>query len=158
MFFAAARAASEPIHHCLDWFGASQAVARQWLKAGYSAVSFDIKLNHEHDMVSESGRKNLLTIAAQLHSHAAVICAPPCSLFSPACASVHQRNWFRPEGNPTVFLVRLAQQILHNFATLLRVILSAAPTLSVIVEQPSGSWCYKQWFMEILIEDFDLLP
>lgn len=65
MFFAAARAASEPIHHCLDWFGASQAVARQWLKAGYSAVSFDIKLNHEHDMVSESGCKNLLTIAAQ---------------------------------------------------------------------------------------------
>lgn len=47
---------------------------------------------------------------------------------------------------------------LYSEATLLRVILSAAPTLSVIVEQPSGSWCYKQWFMEILIEDFDLLP
>lgn len=67
-------------------------------------------------------------LSLRLHSHAAVICAPPCSLFSPACASVHQRNWFRPEGNPTVFLVRLAQQILHNFVLWLQ-----------LTEQSSGS-------------------
>ena len=41
-------------------------------------------------------------------------------------------------------------------AVLVRLILVAIPSINVMVEQPSGSWGYKQWFMEILLEDFSL--
>lgn len=156
-WFQSARAAAEHNVHCLDWFGASQSVSRTWIARGYRAFAFDIKLCTSQDMVNRDGCYLLLKMAAQLHAQAALICAPPCSLFSPACASVHKRNWFRPEGDTTVFLVRLSQQILSNFAVLLRILLTTVPTLNLVVEQPSGSWSYKQWFMEILIEDLHLI-
>lgn len=131
-WFQSARAAAEHNVHCLDWFGASQSVSRTWIARGYRAFAFDIKLCTSQDMVNRDGCYLLLKMAAQLHAQAALICAPPCSLFSPACASVHKRNWFRPEGDTTVFLVRLSQQILSNFAVLLRILLTTVPTLILI--------------------------
>ena len=153
------------------------------------------------DLHGPSDRRCFVQQVCRLFEKAAIICAPPCSLFSPACSSLHMRSFWRPEGNPTVFLVRLSQRILHNFvpcqflevwvllclsmfihvhcmhgylylpyiypymskcgsifeATLLRLVVSAMPAVSVIIEQPSGSWCFRQWFMEILIEDLSLL-
>ena len=45
---------------------------------------------------------------------ALLMCAPPCSLFVGACASVHRRTWRNPYGNIQVFKVRLANRIWAN--------------------------------------------
>lgn len=53
----------------------------------------------------------------RLKNQGIIICAPPCSLFSPACASVHRRTFENPEGDQKVWKVRLAQRIWENMAT-----------------------------------------
>ncbi len=45
-----------------------------------------------------------------------VVCAPPCSLYSAACQSVHQRTPTNPGGNLAVYKVRLAHRIWANMA------------------------------------------
>ena len=46
-------------YSCLDLFGVSQNVATAWRDAGYSAVSYDIKLDPLHDITTEAGVKYL---------------------------------------------------------------------------------------------------
>lgn len=53
----------------------------------------------------------------RLHDNALVTLAPPCSLMGPACSSVHKRTAARPQGDLTVWKVRLAQRIFANMAT-----------------------------------------
>ena len=52
----------------------------------------------------------------RLHDTAAVVAAPPCSLYGPASASVHQRSLAQPEGNLNNYKVRLARRIWINMA------------------------------------------
>ena len=49
----------------LDLFGASQRVANTWIRNGYSAVAFDIKISASHDICTEAGFKKLLEMAMQ---------------------------------------------------------------------------------------------
>lgn len=51
---------------CLDLFGASKRVAETWIRAGYAACAFDIKLNVKHDIVTERGFKLLMAMGMQL--------------------------------------------------------------------------------------------
>lgn len=44
-----------------------------------------------------------------------MVCAPPCSLYGPACSSIHQRTKQNPAGNLQNFKVRLARRIWVNF-------------------------------------------
>ena len=44
-----------------------------------------------------------------------MMACPPCSLFGPACSSVHRRCWDNPYGNTKVFKVRLANRIFMSF-------------------------------------------
>ena len=50
----------------------------------------------------------------RLMNGAMLVLAPPCSLFVPACSSVHRRTVANPEGNQAVLKVRLAQRIWRN--------------------------------------------
>ena len=50
---------------CMDVFGASERVAATWQDAGYNAMSYDIKINPSHDIVSEAGFKCMLRMALQ---------------------------------------------------------------------------------------------
>ena len=45
-----------------------------------------------------------------------VVAAPPCSLYSAVCQSVHQRTKANPAGNVAVYKVRLAHRIWANMA------------------------------------------
>ena len=51
----------------------------------------------------------------RLTNSALVVAAPPCSLYGPACASVHRRSASNPMGDLKVFKVRLARRIWLNF-------------------------------------------
>ena len=53
------------IYSVLDLFGASQRVANTWIRNGYSAVAFDIKISANHDICTEAGFKELLSMAMQ---------------------------------------------------------------------------------------------
>ena len=55
----------KPKYDCLDVFGASQKVSKTWIAAGFRSVSFDIKLNREHDLVSEKGFHALMRLGAE---------------------------------------------------------------------------------------------
>lgn len=49
----------------LDLFGASTRVARTFIRGGYAAVSFDIKLSPKHDITCAFGFRVLCTMAMQ---------------------------------------------------------------------------------------------
>ena len=51
----------------------------------------------------------------RLTNSALVVAAPPCSLYGPACASVHRRSASNPMADLKVFKVRLARRIWLNF-------------------------------------------
>ena len=53
--------------------------------------------------------------AFRLADNGLVVAAPPCSLYGPACQSVHQRCVQNPGGNWQVFKVRLAWRIWTSF-------------------------------------------
>lgn len=101
---------------CLDLLGASQHVADAFTSQGYPAVSFDIALNPAHDVCSEDGFKALCSLGMQMIEGGLCVCAPPCSLYSAACQSIHQRTRTNPGGNRKVFKVRLAHRIWANMA------------------------------------------
>lgn len=56
-------------------------------------------------------------MAPRLRDDGFICAAPPCSLFGPACASVHKRNWHNVEGDKKVFKVRLANRVWKNFVS-----------------------------------------
>ena len=56
-----------------------------------------------------------LFVLLRLVDNGLVAAAPPCSLYGPACASVHKRSVDRPEGDLKRFKVRLARRIWYNF-------------------------------------------
>lgn len=47
-------------YDCIDAFGASGRVKDTWLRAGFQAIGFDIKLSPDHDLTSETGFKALV--------------------------------------------------------------------------------------------------
>lgn len=53
----------------------------------------------------------------RLRADALLMLCPPCSLYSPACQSAHQRTEVNPLGNLKNFKVRLALRIWSNMAT-----------------------------------------
>ena len=53
--------------HVLDLFGYSQKVASTSTRAGYRALSYDVKLDKSHDICSQLGFRALLRMAMQLH-------------------------------------------------------------------------------------------
>ena len=46
-----------------------------------------------------------------------IVAAPPCSMFGPACSSVHRRSLSAPQGDLRNFKVRLSNRIWMNFVT-----------------------------------------
>ena len=56
---------AEPKYHVLEAFGASQRLKSAWKSAGFSGVSFDIKLAARHDLCTEQGVKTLLSMAME---------------------------------------------------------------------------------------------
>ena len=54
-------------------------------------------------------------VDARLVHDALCVCAPPCSLFGPACTSVHRRHILGPAGDESVYKVRLSNRIWRNF-------------------------------------------
>lgn len=53
------------IYSVLDLFGASKRVAKTWIENGYSAVAYDIKISATHDICTEAGFKELITMGMQ---------------------------------------------------------------------------------------------
>ena len=51
----------------------------------------------------------------RLRDDGLIVAAPPCSLYGPACASVHKRSALNPAGDLSNFKVRLARVIHNNF-------------------------------------------
>lgn len=130
---------------CLDLFGATQRVGRCWRKYGYSSLSYDIKLGGpNHDITSEGGFRALLDMGARLDRRGIVIAAPPCSLYGPCCASVHRRSHANVRGNMDNFKVRLAWRIWTSFAVFLEILHGVRENLYCFIEQPSGSWAFRQ--------------
>ncbi|CAK9105996.1 unnamed protein product [Durusdinium trenchii] len=146
------------IYHVLDAFGASQKVCNVWQAQGLAGIAYDIKLAAGHDMTAEVGVKEFLRMGLQLHDGGLIAAAPPCSLFVPACASVHRRSLARPQGNQRNFKVRLANRIWSNFATCVHILLSLRPSLYLVIEQPTGSWAFKQPEMQRLTDVLGLPP
>ena len=62
-----------------------------------------------------------LAFHLRLRDGGLVAAAPPCSLFVPACASVHKRSIARPRGDQRNFKVRLAGRIWTNFVAKLTI-------------------------------------
>ena len=60
------------------------------------------------------------TLQPRLKNGGMLTCAPPCSLFVPACSSVHRRTFANPEGNQAILKVRLAQRIWKNMDSWIR--------------------------------------
>ncbi|CAL1166269.1 unnamed protein product [Cladocopium goreaui] len=145
-------------YDCIDAFGASGRVKDTWLRAGFQAIGFDIKLSPDHDLTSETGFKALVKMGLKLKQEGILICAPPYSLFGPACSSIHRRTRDNPAGDQSNFKVRLAQRIWKSFAVAVGMITDMRPDLFVVIEQPSGSWAFKQDFMLTLIAGLQLLP
>ena len=52
-------------YHCIDAFGASGRVKDTWLRAGFQAIGFDIKLSPDHDLTSETGFKALVKMGLE---------------------------------------------------------------------------------------------
>ena len=52
----------------------------------------------------------------RLVPHGLVCGGPPCSLFVGACASIHERSFWRPLGDQSRFKVRMSNQIWFNTA------------------------------------------
>ena len=52
-------------YHCIDAFGASGRVKDTWLRAGFQAIGFDIKLSPDHDLTSETGFKALVQMGLE---------------------------------------------------------------------------------------------
>ncbi|CAE8602990.1 unnamed protein product, partial [Polarella glacialis] len=132
-------------------FGASQKVAKTWQKRGHQAESFDIKTGGQlHDMVSKTGFLHLMHLGLRLVDGGIVVGGPPCSLFVFLSSSVHMRHIFSPSGCPWNDKVRLANQIVRNVATFIRVLKTQRKTY-VIFEQPAGSWMFKMHcFVELI--------
>ena len=58
---------------------------------------------------------NLDQSGLRLADRALIVAAPPCSLFGPACSSIHRRSLLQPEGDLNNFKVRLARRIWLSF-------------------------------------------
>eukprot|EP00442_Polarella_glacialis_P054099 CAMPEP_0115142078 /NCGR_PEP_ID=MMETSP0227-20121206/59937_1 /TAXON_ID=89957 /ORGANISM="Polarella glacialis, Strain CCMP 1383" /LENGTH=333 /DNA_ID=CAMNT_0002550599 /DNA_START=75 /DNA_END=1076 /DNA_ORIENTATION=+ len=138
-------------HRCIDIFGVSGTMKKAWLKAGDSAVNYDIKSNPAHDIVSKSGFYALLDYGLELHDNGCVVGGPPCSLFVFMSSSVHGRWALRPEGDVSRLKVRLSNLIVRNMAAVLKLLHTLGRRFYVVLEQPSSSWMFKQPCMKELI-------
>lgn len=150
-------AATRPRWHALDVFGASQKVTTTWIREGMAATAFDIKITRKHDICTSEGCKELIRMGVQLFSDGVALAAPPCSLYGPACSSVHKRSRTNVRGDLSNFKVRLARRIWNNFVECMRVIHRVRGHLWLLVEQPSGSWAYQQPEFEELIKLLKLI-
>ena len=81
---------------------------------------------------------------------ALVMAQPPCSLHSCACQSVHQRTSLHPEGNQSVYKVRLSQRIWLNFDSrpsfkqiYLDVLLASAYTCAYLFSNTLVCFCVR---------------
>ncbi|CAL1131815.1 unnamed protein product [Cladocopium goreaui] len=109
-----------------------------------SGISFDVKLSRSHDLTSEDGCRSLLRYLMRLFTNGVAIAAPPCSLYSCACASVHKRTKENVRGDLGNWKVRLARVIWTNWVTCMKILHSLRPDVWLICEQPSTSWGFCQ--------------
>lgn len=139
---------SAPYFQCIDLFGASGKVRKSWQSKGYRAVSYDIKLNKDHDVTTFEGCVLLFTYLLKLTVGGMVVCGPPCSLMVGASQSVHQRSFLNLLGNTANLRVRCANRIWLNFGIVLMVLHRLRQDICILVEQPSSSWAFRLPIME----------
>lgn len=129
--------------HCLDAFGASRSMYKQWNKAGMNARAFDVKLNPlGMDLLTRTGFFTLLTFGMSLIKDAMVVAGLPCQWFVWLSCSVHRRHELGPLGLLTHPKVRLANRIVDSFVYFIEV-LSGFRTFYVLFEQPRSSWMFQ---------------
>ncbi|CAK9027613.1 unnamed protein product [Durusdinium trenchii] len=145
------------VYQVLDLFGASKQISKAWEAEGFNAASYDIKSNKKHDICSQTGFMELIKLGLSLTDSALICAAPPCSMYGPACASVHRRSNDNVLGDLSNFKVRLARRIWVNFASFLHVMGKVHRSFHTLIEQPSGSWAYKQPEMVSVIAQMGLL-
>ena len=75
------------------------------------------------------------TYKIRLFPSSLVVSAPPCSLYGPACSSVHKRTAENPLGDLSNFKVRLAKRIWLNFVACLKKI-QAKPRCTFLMLPP----------------------
>ena len=78
----------------------------------------------------------------RLDPHGIVIAAPPCSMYGPACSSIHKRSLKNPRGDMNNFKVRLAWRIWTSFASWQQMNGSESSELSAI-QQVAHTRSYK---------------
>lgn len=87
-----------------------------------------------------------------------LVCAPPCSLFSGACASVHRRTKRNPFGNRKNFKVRLAERIWRNWVSCSGFNINALMANDKVV----GRMWFRVWlsgsFLNIIYHDLSRTP
>lgn len=79
-----------PVYDCVDVFGASCRVADTWRDAGYQAISYDVKIDRAHDLVSANGFRTLMTMGMMF-------------LGGPCCFCQNMRVFFLKQGKPRLF-------------------------------------------------------
>ena len=110
--------------HLADLFSASQKAADMWKLKGYKAVSTDIRLSEDFDVLSKNGFQANLDICLRVVVGGFALAGPPCSLFIWLSSSVHCRTSANPSGNAGHWKVRMATAIAANCCKLVRILAS----------------------------------
>jgi hypothetical protein len=140
--------------HMYDLFSASKKMLMSWTARGYKAKAFDLVLSREDDILAPAGFRKALYFGLRLHCRGLCFAGPPCSLFTFLSCSVHRRSLGNLNGHTAFQSVRMANAIARNTAVLLRVLLRRG--CYVAIEQPKGSWLYKQLQYTALAQAFGL--
>lgn len=137
--------------HCLDLFGFSGKVSQIWSKQGYESERYDIlRGGRSEDILGKRGFLNLMRKGLSLLPAGVIIGGPPCCMFIFLSCSVHQRHAFGPQGNTGVFKVRMANLIVRNLCTFLRILRILGRDFYVVLEQPTSSWMFKlSWVLAL---------
>eukprot|EP00440_Ansanella_granifera_P003840 gb/GFBE01004168.1/.p1 GENE.gb/GFBE01004168.1/~~gb/GFBE01004168.1/.p1 ORF type:complete len:302 (+),score=38.51 gb/GFBE01004168.1/:1-906(+) len=129
------------VYAMVDMFGASSKMAKCWRRQGWHAAAFDIQLSADHDIVTLSGCLLLCDLLMMLIDGGLTFSGPPCSVFGGMCLAIHKRHILGPLGDTTQFVVRLANAIATNAATVVR-LARKRRRFFVVFEQPRGSYMY----------------
>lgn len=125
--------------HCVDAFGASRSMFKQWERAGMNARAFDVKLDPANmDLLTKTGFLTLLLFGLSLVEFGIIVAGLPCQWFIWLSSSVHKRSKKMPLGRLSHPKVRLANRIVDSFVVFIE-LLAKYRSFWVLCEQPKSS-------------------
>ena len=134
---------------CLDLFGRSQAIAKQFRKRGYRALAWDVALDSAMDITTSAGFINLLCCGLRCMDNAFVPAGPPCSMWIFLSSSCHKRHSLGVFGDPCNLATQTANLIVENLAAFLG-LLRRRRRVWTLIEQPGSSLMFNMPCLQLL--------